>query len=244
MKKTKLQKGITLIALIITIVVLLIIAVVTIGAIQESGIITHAQNAKSEYTIAQEKERITLAYSEYQIQKTLNSQIEPDTLSVDEATTEPISDLGWKVTYADTGNVYGINSKGEYDEAVTIIIEASETTGLGLDCFLIYEDLYAINENKKAGSITMPEKYVFYNWSKLTLEQIETIETTYTPKPGTEKVCNASNRLFNLDVNGDGKFDISDYNLASDYPMDPTIFPMKSDKHDKLAEICIRKRYQ
>ena len=50
MKKTKTQKGITLIALIITIVVLLILAVVTINAIQGDGIIEYAKNAADEYT--------------------------------------------------------------------------------------------------------------------------------------------------------------------------------------------------
>jgi Tfp pilus assembly protein PilE len=67
MKKIKMQRGITLIALIITIVILLIIAVATIGTVKESGIIGHAQNAASSYTIEQEKERIAVAYSDYQI---------------------------------------------------------------------------------------------------------------------------------------------------------------------------------
>ena len=49
MKKAKTQKGITKIALIITILVLLILAVVAIGTVQNTGIITHAQNAKSQY---------------------------------------------------------------------------------------------------------------------------------------------------------------------------------------------------
>ena len=49
MKKMKLQKGITLIALIITIIILLILAVVTIGSMKESNIITYAQNAADNY---------------------------------------------------------------------------------------------------------------------------------------------------------------------------------------------------
>ena len=43
------QKGITLVALIITIVVLLIIAVVSIGVIDNSRIMNHAQNASTSY---------------------------------------------------------------------------------------------------------------------------------------------------------------------------------------------------
>ena len=65
----KTQKGITLIALIITIVVLLILAVVAIGAVRDSGIIGHAQNAGEDYTEAQEKEKINVALSEWAIQK-------------------------------------------------------------------------------------------------------------------------------------------------------------------------------
>ena len=56
MKKTKLEKGITLVALIITIIVLLILAVVSIGAIKNSKIISHSQNAANKWKEEQGKE--------------------------------------------------------------------------------------------------------------------------------------------------------------------------------------------
>ena len=56
MRKTKTQKGITLIALIITIVVLMILAVVTINAVKDGGIIQHAQDAATEYNTAKDTE--------------------------------------------------------------------------------------------------------------------------------------------------------------------------------------------
>ena len=71
MRKTKIQNGITLIALIITIVVLLIIAVVTIGVVQESGIIRHAQNARSKYEEEKAKEEGTIAGYESLIESNL-----------------------------------------------------------------------------------------------------------------------------------------------------------------------------
>ena len=62
-EKTKSQKqnikhsrGITLIALIITIVVLLILAVVSIGTVKNSRIISHSQNASTKWEKAQENE--------------------------------------------------------------------------------------------------------------------------------------------------------------------------------------------
>lgn len=63
------KKGITLIALIITIIVLLILAIVSIKILIDQGIIGHAQNATSKYTVEQEKELIGIGYSNYQIQK-------------------------------------------------------------------------------------------------------------------------------------------------------------------------------
>ena len=60
MEKTKTQKGITLIALIITIIVLLILAVVTINSVKDSGIITHAQSAVDTYKEKEEEEKQTL----------------------------------------------------------------------------------------------------------------------------------------------------------------------------------------
>ena len=57
----KKNKGITLVALIITIVVLLIIAVVAIGAVRDSSIIGHAQNAAKDYNSAKDAEESTLS---------------------------------------------------------------------------------------------------------------------------------------------------------------------------------------
>ena len=54
------EKGITLIALIITIVVLLILAIVAINAVQDRGIIQHAQNATSRYDREKTKENTIL----------------------------------------------------------------------------------------------------------------------------------------------------------------------------------------
>jgi len=61
MRNTKTQKGITLVALVITIIVLLILAAVAIGAIQNKGIIKYAQNASADYEVAEKEEQSVLA---------------------------------------------------------------------------------------------------------------------------------------------------------------------------------------
>lgn len=68
-KFIKNQKGITLIALVITIVVLLILSGVVINSMQQSGIIGKAQKAESEYGDASTNENVTLADYEDKIKQ-------------------------------------------------------------------------------------------------------------------------------------------------------------------------------
>ena len=65
-------KGITLIALVVTIVVLLILAAVSISMLTgENGIITQAQKSKEQSDIGYEKEQIDFAYSAAKTKKNL-----------------------------------------------------------------------------------------------------------------------------------------------------------------------------
>lgn len=69
----KKQKGITLIALVITIIVLLILAGVSLSlTLGENGILTKAREARIEAEIAEEKEFIQLAYADAK----MNSKVE------------------------------------------------------------------------------------------------------------------------------------------------------------------------
>ena len=56
----KAEKGITLVALVITIIVLLILAMVSIKLVLDSRIISHAENAADNYTAAAEEEKVEL----------------------------------------------------------------------------------------------------------------------------------------------------------------------------------------
>lgn len=72
MKRTKAQKGITIIALIITVVILLILAAVTITAVNEGGIISHSESATSVYNKVEKNEMQTLGGYENLINNTIN----------------------------------------------------------------------------------------------------------------------------------------------------------------------------
>ena len=68
-RKLKQTKGITLIALVITIIVLLILAGVSIAMLTgENGILTQANKSKIEQSHGEIKEALSLAYNEYQIE--------------------------------------------------------------------------------------------------------------------------------------------------------------------------------
>ena len=108
--KKNTQRGITLVALVVTIIVLLILAMVSIKIAMDGGLITKSSGATKQHTIAAEKEAIQLGYSEYKIDLANNK---PASLTVKDAITEQTAE-GWKVTFSGTtGNVYTINSKGE-----------------------------------------------------------------------------------------------------------------------------------
>ena len=57
MKKLKEQKGITLMALIITIIVLVILAMVTISEVRDGGMIEYTENSIGRYKKEQDKEK-------------------------------------------------------------------------------------------------------------------------------------------------------------------------------------------
>jgi len=61
MKKTRAEKGITLVALIITIVVLIILAVVAINSITNTGVVNYTNNSVNQYLTRQEEENGTLS---------------------------------------------------------------------------------------------------------------------------------------------------------------------------------------
>ena len=63
-KQKNRENGITLIALVVTIIVLIILAGVSISMlVGDNGIITQAQKAKLDTEIANEKEAVSIAYT-------------------------------------------------------------------------------------------------------------------------------------------------------------------------------------
>lgn len=107
------QKGITLIALVITIIVLLILAGVSIAMLTgQNGILTQASSAKSDTNKAEAAERINLELAALRA-KVLAGQ----TLTVQDAT-DAQTNLGSGYTVTPT---YADNTKTEATDAVSNI---------------------------------------------------------------------------------------------------------------------------
>ena len=108
----KRSEGITLIALVITIILLLILAVVSIQIITNQGIITHAESAGTTYTEEQEKELISVAYSKYRMTTYAPETIEttPDFEKLKETFKEGTSiESIWDEENSESGTVAFIN---------------------------------------------------------------------------------------------------------------------------------------
>ena len=136
-ERIKEKKGITLIALVITIIVLLILAGVTIATLTgENGILTKATQARDNTIIAQEKEQVQTAYAAAmmdaydQEDKTVTQpmlQQEMNNLTGDNAT--EVTDNGdgsFNVYFKDTENNYRVDNEG----VTEVVTEPTETMSL------------------------------------------------------------------------------------------------------------------
>ena len=124
-KIQKKESGITLIALVITIIVLLILAGVSIATLTgENGILSQASHAKEETIIGEEKEELSLAVTSIQTRKkTRNdkSQITAKELEdeLKKNTNKNISVTGegtLEVEYLDTKHIYEVDDYGNITE--------------------------------------------------------------------------------------------------------------------------------
>ena len=134
------NKGITLIALVITIIVLLILAAVSIATLTgENGILTRAQDAKTNTEIAEEKEAIGIAYNGV-MADSLGTGVEAEKLQNElrsngytNATAVDNGDGTITVTF-DSGRSYTVDSNGNISDPeeanimATMKIEGTKVT--------------------------------------------------------------------------------------------------------------------
>ena len=124
MQKTKNEEGITLIALVTTIVVLLILASITIGAVSgEGGLIGSANEAKEKTEIANEKEVVDRAVVQAMgknkrgnlVRSELQDELDKITGEGETEVTIDEVDYGYFVKFLDSGRIYKVSRDGEVE---------------------------------------------------------------------------------------------------------------------------------
>ena len=227
MKTKRTSKGITLIALVITIIVLLILAGVSIAMLTgENGIITQANKAKVQQIHGQVKEGVWLAYNEYQIEIKTEQLSENETTKI--ASTEIVRIQGQEeksLAEPQTSFIEYLISKGYAKEEIineeTIIIINVEN--------LVGERLALGNGTGRNDVYVLENNHLYYydkNENSLDLGYIEDL--------GNEDTENIED-LFEVD--DEGAISVKNYedyytwfnSDASDFPIENLVIPSEID---------------
>ena len=224
-KSLKNSNGITLIALVITIIVLLILAGISISMLSgDNGVLQRATDAKTQTGIGQEKETIALAYNSALAKKVSNGNSSTVTdselneeLNNSEATASgnPII-----VTFTKSGNTYEIDSNGIIKPSTpknpNTTLKVSENKGKTFDTNKELVDDY---ENK----ITLPKGFKIIETSPNVVTGGIIIEdATYTNTIGSQFVWIPVGDVY-TDINGSkinialGRYNFFPTSVPSEY---------------------------
>ena len=150
------KKGITLIALVITIIVLLILAGVSIAMLTgQNGLLSQAINAKDETIIAEEKEQVEVAYASANIKKrgedVTQKDLQEELDKVVKTSVETNSDGTLNVLFEDTKNNYNVN-KGEVSkvepDTTMAVFDTGENVAIKIRMLALegnYSEEYPVN---------------------------------------------------------------------------------------------------
>ena len=123
------KEGITLIALVITIIILLILAGVAVATLTgDNGILTKTTSSKEENIKGEENEKIRIGYNEYQIKKYTDTNPQ---LTVDGASSVTGDETnGWAISFA-SGRTYQLSAGGTITEQTNSNVEEWIDNGNG-----------------------------------------------------------------------------------------------------------------
>ena len=183
--KSKTQKGITLVALIITIVVLLILAVVSINAIQNDGIMSKAQGATDKFNKKQSEEESILGEYEELFDK-YDDVVGREGTTVAYDSDEDGEDEEWIILTDREGlveivskNVMGSLTLGCDDTSVTV------TTDLNGDDTVDYKDIAIASYNNAITTINNYCKSLVTATDNDGVRSVGGTDNSYTPYSST-----------------------------------------------------------
>ena len=187
------NKGITLIALVITIIVLLILAAVSIATLTgENGILTRANDAKTSTEIAEEREKVELAAAaaladdlggeikESFLKQELEKYFGTDGVSVAPGTNN--GEEGFIVTIDESGRQYFVDKDGNVSEMIpgpTVTYSINPETQVG-DGEKITITINATATEGEVTKITLPDGSTVENVTTATYEVEENGDYVFT----------------------------------------------------------------
>ena len=189
--KLKKNKGITLIALVITIIVLLILAGVSIAMLTgQNGILTQAQNASTQTEIAEAKEKAQMDIMAWQSERLENGQ---DATLNDETVKTILTGKDYVKELKDTSF---ISTKGEHEIQYSELYTTGSTTGgqTVVDGVTVPSGFTHIaGESKEEGIVVADSKGNEFVWVPVTKKEDGTPTAPYvetngmlTKKDGTQ----------------------------------------------------------
>lgn len=135
----KKQRGITLIALVITIIVLLILAGVSLSlTLGTNGILSQAKNGVEKHRTSSEEELILLGFNAYQTAKLTGQN--PSKPDIEGANVTEDGEDGWIVDFATTGKSYKLSKNGTIEEDKPFDPVEWDKTASDEDCFVWASD--------------------------------------------------------------------------------------------------------
>ena len=221
------EKGITLIALIVTIIVLIILAGITIATLTgEDGIINNANNAKEETEIANEKEivdRATVgAMGNNKRGNIVKDELQDELDRITKVGDTEVEDNGeeFEVVFVNTNRYYIVDIDGDIIEEGKIVVDKSpgditkDENGNDIEEGQAYEiwcieDLCAFSNMVNSGS------YPFYNETIMLMQNLN-FKSKYSYVNGTItidgniKSCNSIEELQENLTTNEGFYPIGD----------------------------------
>lgn len=204
------QKGITLIALVVTVVVIIILAAVSISTLTgNNSTIKNAEDAKSETTIAEEKEILNFSYVSCTGEIGVSAKVTPDQLEnklkeskADTTVIENGNNL--EVTFNDTKNKYIVYQDGRIEQAGDSEQPSVETGSYMLDNTTYFDTIIEAIENAQNGSTIKALENTTEN-NQIDINKNITIDTN-----GKTITCN--NKIMigaNVNITGNGTINYS-----------------------------------
>ena len=201
LKEKRNTNGITLIALVITIIVLLILAAVTINALSgDNGILRRATEASKQNTIAQEKEAIGVAYSsclsDDNIGGVTSSQLQEELQKIIKNVEVSESGTDLSILFTDTSHRYTLGKSGQIEKEVDLTPEEANR---------IVQILSVDTTNKNAIVLTADNTVKYVEIGDLKEKELSKVEIKSSD---TEKIVSkkGTRKSFeNCFVDNDGK---------------------------------------